>query len=141
MIKCPFCSQEIINRQKIFETESEYVFYNIRNSNKGRCLVIPKRHIASLDEMTDEELISFFKTVRLVAQKLKDYLSPAGINYGLNEGDRAGQTIKHMHFHIIPRFDNDSFPHFHLFHGDKNLEKDLTLKEIKLLRDEFTKIF
>jgi diadenosine tetraphosphate (Ap4A) HIT family hydrolase len=46
MKKCPFCDSEIINRQKVYETKNELVFYNLKpGKNHGRCVVFPKRHV------------------------------------------------------------------------------------------------
>lgn len=127
--------------QKLFETESEYVLYSIRKSTKGRCVVIPKRHAVSIRELTESETASLFNTVRIVSAKLNDYLKPAGFNYGFNEGEIAGQTIEHLHFHIIPRFEGDNLPEFHLFHGDPKIKKNLPEEDYKSLIEEFRQLF
>ena len=56
MMECIFCDQEKIKSQILYETDTEFVVYNIRKSNRGRLMVIPKRHISSIREMTHKEL-------------------------------------------------------------------------------------
>jgi histidine triad (HIT) family protein len=141
MENCPFCIPEVIKRQKLFETESEYVLYNLRKTNRGRCLVVPKRHVGNIRELSDSELASLIKTVSIVSGRLKDYLNPAGINYGFNEGEIAGQVVPHFHFHILPRFNDDKVLQYHLFHGDPKTKGDWDETELSNLVSEFKKIF
>lgn len=141
MSNCPFCNQKIIEKQKIFETDSEYVLYNIRKTNKGRCLVVPKRHVGNIRELSDTEIGSLIRTVSLVSGKLKTHLNPAGINYGFNEGEIAGQVVPHFHFHILPRFKDDKVLQYHLFHGDPKFKGDWNEVELSGLVSEFKKVF
>jgi len=140
-MSCVFCNKAILERQKLYETNTECVLYNIRKSNRGRCVVVPKRHVSSIRELSDKEIASFFQTVRLVASKLSEYLKPAGINYGLNEGEKAGQTIEHLHFHIIPRFKDDKLPEFHIFHGNPKIKQNWPEEKYLSLVKEFEKLF
>lgn len=138
---CPFCNPRIIEKQKIFETDSEYVFYNIRKGNKGRCLVVPKRHVENIRNLSKKEIDGLFKTVQNVSKIISDYLKPDGINYGFNEGKRAGQMVSHFHVHILPRFGADLMPEYHLFHEDPRNDIDLSSEELDKLVSEFKKIF
>ncbi|NQU77563.1 HIT family protein [Candidatus Falkowbacteria bacterium] len=139
-MNCPFCDKEIIATQKIYETQTEYVIYNIRPANKGHCLVVPKRHVQNITQLTDEEAASLIKTVKYIYKKLKEHLNPVGFNNGFNDGEYAGQTVEHFHFHIIPRFKNDNLPEFHLFHRDPKTKRNFSDEEIKPFVEEFRKI-
>lgn len=139
--KCPFCDSEIIATQTIFETENEHVFYNLSPKTKGQCLVVPKRHVENVRELNDKEAQSFFQTVKMVSEKLNKHLSPQGFNYGFNEGAKAGQTVFHLHFHIMPRYDDDGVETFHVFHRRPEDKKFLTPEEIKPFVDEFKALF
>ena len=130
---CPFCDVSVIERQKIWETEQEIVLYNIRPANKGQCLVAPKRHVTSIHDLPDDEVKSLFQTVKRVAGKLKQYLNPTGFNYGFNEGSYAGQSVMHLHFHVLPRFEGDAVMRHHLFHRKKEDKRNLTLEELTSL--------
>jgi diadenosine tetraphosphate (Ap4A) HIT family hydrolase len=140
-MKCPFCDEDNVSRHKIYETATEYVVYSIRPANKGQCLVVPKRHVVSVSGLGEEEAGSLFRTVRHVSRILKDYLEPDGFNYGLNEGKIAGQTIDHLHFHIMPRFAGDVLPGFHIFHRDPARKQDLSPAEMDTSVSEFRKVF
>lgn len=140
-MNCPFCDQLNIRKQLLAETATEYVLYNIRKTNKGRCLVIPKRHVRTIRDLTDKELQGLMRTVQWVSEKLNSYLHPAGINYGFNEGGKAGQEIDHFHFHILPRYENDIVPEFHIFHHNRKLRQNYPDEEFRALVKEFQKIF
>jgi histidine triad (HIT) family protein len=71
---CPFCNQENYNKQKIYETENEIVLYNLSPRTKGQCLVIPKRHVVGVRELSEEEAMSLMRTVKFVSEKLNAYL-------------------------------------------------------------------
>jgi len=139
---CPFCNKNNIEKHKINETKSEYVLYNIRKSNKGRCLVVPKRHVSNIRELTDKEAESLIVTAKYVSRVLNNYLKPEGFNYGFNEGTIAGQEVEHLHFHILPRFKGDKklHPRFHVFHSSLP-KKNWSEKEYKALVKEFSRIF
>lgn len=134
---CPFCDEKITGTQKIYETDSEFVLYNLSPANRGQCLVIPKRHVANVRELTDKEAASLFKTVKYVAQKLEEYLSPERFNYGFNESAYSGQTVFHFHFHILPRFLDDSMQKYHLFHRNPEAKLKLSEEEMQKAVEEF----
>ena len=140
-MNCPFCDKENIEKQKIYETETEYVLYNIRPANKGQCLIIPKKHVSNIRELSDEETASLFKTAKFVSSKLNEYIKPDGFNYGINEGECAGQTIEHLHLHIIPRICDDKLQEFHLFHREPSTKRNLSEEELKPFVEEFKKLF
>lgn len=138
---CPFCTPNTIQRQVIFETPLEWVLYNIRQANPGRCLVVPKRHVTHLRALDAQEAASLFVTVQRVSGILQSYLQPDGINYGFNEGRVAGQMVEHFHFHILPRFADDSHPKHHLFHAPPDAKKDLNNDELEKRVAEFRDVF
>ncbi|MBE9580013.1 MAG: HIT domain-containing protein [Proteobacteria bacterium] len=75
----------------------------------GHLLVAPKRHIASLDDLTLEEMSDLLKTVRDSTGILKKAMNPDGFNVGLNLGVVAGAGVEqHLHFHIVPRWHGDT---------------------------------
>lgn len=138
---CIFCDNQIINQGMIYSTNSEYVLYSIRRSNVGRVLVIPRRHVTKIRNMHDNEIKNFFMTIKHVSEILNKELKPVGFNYGLNEGSIAGQTKDHLHFHIIPRFEGDGLMKFHLFHGDKRIQKNLDEDKYSSLVNKFQALF
>jgi len=75
--------------------------------SKGHTLVVPKRHVVSLWEMTSEEYMDAFDLVRQVKEVLEKMFTPQGFNVGVNCGETAGQSVSHVHIHVIPRYTGD----------------------------------
>ena len=73
----------------------------------GHTLIIPKRHLGSLFEATDEERSALFGLLGVVRERLLQELKPDGFNIGINDGAAAGQTVMHLHIHLIPRYAGD----------------------------------
>lgn len=73
----------------------------------GHTLIIPKRHIASVFEATAGEWMEFLVLLDLARHELDEELRPDGYNIGINDGSAAGQTVPHLHLHLIPRFRGD----------------------------------
>jgi diadenosine tetraphosphate (Ap4A) HIT family hydrolase len=73
----------------------------------GHTLVVPHRQVATWFEATREEQHALLDLVDEVKRQLDAELSPAGYNVGFNAGRAAGQTVWHLHVHVIPRFDGD----------------------------------
>jgi diadenosine tetraphosphate (Ap4A) HIT family hydrolase len=73
----------------------------------GHALVIPKRHVATIFDLTSEEYLDLWTLVRDVRNAAADDYGVRDFNIGLNDGERAGQTVMHAHIHIIPRRSGD----------------------------------
>ena len=109
-MSCPFCDQEVLGKQCFFETENEHVIQNKIPIVPGHVLVIPKRHVSSIQELNEDEIKSLFNTVKLVSKKIKEHYSEEGFNVAFNDGTCAGQTVPHLHVHILSRKPNDMNP-------------------------------
>lgn len=105
-IFCQIVSGEIPS-YKVYEDEKTLAFLDITPVNPGHTLVIPKAHYQDLGDIPDTELADLIVKVKEISRLLKDKLGFAGYNVTENNGVSAGQTIPHLHFHIIPRHDND----------------------------------
>jgi diadenosine tetraphosphate (Ap4A) HIT family hydrolase len=100
---CLFCA--IPN--PILENDLAYAIFDKYPVNPGHLLIIPKRHIASLFEATVAERAALFKLLQQGRELLRQQYQPDGFNIGINDGTAAGQTVMHLHIHLIPRFDGD----------------------------------
>jgi ATP adenylyltransferase len=77
--------------------------------NNGHLMAAPRRHVASLELLTRDELIDLSTIVAATVQRLRIAYKPAGLNVGLNLGRAAGAGIAdHMHWHLVPRWDGDN---------------------------------
>lgn len=109
MEDCIFCkiAQGEMESEKIFETENTFSFLDINPRSPGHSLVIPKKHVETLTDLSDDLVGEIFATVKKVENRLKDSLNPDGFTIGINDGKAAGQEVPHLHVNIIPRFEDD----------------------------------
>lgn len=105
LTSCVFCS---LPQERIIDSNA--LAMTIRDAypiSPGHTLIIPKRHVASFFEITSEERNAMLSLLDKAASGLKAELHPAGYNIGINDGAAAGQTVPHLHMHLIPRFAAD----------------------------------
>lgn len=106
---CIFC--KIINKEipnyTVFEDENVLAFLDIFPHAVGHTVVIPKVHAHDLTELSDELIVSLFSAVKKVQQKLQTGLNPEGFTVGWNHGEAGGQTVPHLHVHVLPRWSID----------------------------------
>jgi ATP adenylyltransferase len=110
---CIFCEKprEDKDRENLILLRSErgFVVMNLYPYNNGHLMVVPYRHVFSLTDLHDDELLDIMKLTQLCISSLKKVLMPEGFNIGLNIGKVAGAGIEeHLHFHIIPRWVGDT---------------------------------
>jgi len=108
-MECIFCN---INDRKseaeiIFEDEHILAFLDIQPVNYGHTLVIPKKHYDNFLTVPKDELDKITHATQFIAGVVKRSLNADGFNIISNNGQSAGQSVFHFHFHIIPRFKND----------------------------------
>jgi len=111
---CVFC--KIITGEipsyKIYEDDQVFAFLDIKPVHPGHTLVISKKHVANLEEISETDLQAVILTVKKIGQMLKNKLGVLGYNVSLNNDPVAGQEIPHLHFHIIPRKIHDGLKLF-----------------------------
>jgi len=105
-IFCKIVSGEIPS-SKIYEDEKVLAFLDINPANKGHCVVIPKEHYENIFDISDDALKEIIAAVKKTASAVNKAANCDGINILQNNNKAAGQLVSHIHFHIIPRFEND----------------------------------
>lgn len=103
---CVFCAiaANEIPSFKVYEDDLVLAYLDINPFSKGHTLVIPKEHSSGLLDTSDETLAALVARVKKVASHLKATLPCDGFNILQNNGEAAGQTVMHIHFHIVPRY-------------------------------------
>lgn len=77
--------------------------------NNGHLLVAPWRHVAGLEDLTEEEMSDLMKKMQMCVKILRRLMHPDGFNVGLNLGGAAGAGVEsHLHFHVVPRWEGDT---------------------------------
>jgi len=107
----PFCSKELIAKQIYFESKHINVLYNIHPILPGHSLLVPKRHVENIGELSEEEWKDILKALDKVLPVLLKLYSKGSSSYNLsfNVGPYSGRVISHLHMHIVPRWKNDPF--------------------------------
>ena len=108
---------------KVCETEQTLAFMDVMPQSEGHVLVVPKEPAANIHDVSDEGLAACMRTVKRVAAAVKDALKPDGMLIAQFNGAAAGQTVEHIHFHVIPRWgDVPLKPHGRVRADDAQLE-------------------
>jgi ATP adenylyltransferase len=112
---CVFCAYAEADESAFREghilvaTEHAYVVQNRYPFTAGHLLVVPRRHEAELEGLTEREHDELFRLTRSAATRLQKAVSAQAVNIGLNLGRAAGAGIaEHLHVHIVPRWDGDT---------------------------------
>ena len=103
---CPFCSPG--PDDIVLDNEYSYARFDLNPVSSGHMLIIPKRHIQSIFETTASERTDLWDLISKAKHLLDEKFSPDGYNIGVNDGQSAGQSIMHLHIHIIPRYHGDT---------------------------------
>jgi diadenosine tetraphosphate (Ap4A) HIT family hydrolase len=101
---CIFCQ---LDRTPLAESRQSVGFLDSFPVAKGHALIVPRRHVVTIWEMTPEEYADAFALVREIKDLLQKQFDPQGFNVGVNCGEAAGQSVWHAHIHIIPRYTGD----------------------------------
>ena len=110
---CKIVRGEIPGRKLVTENETTFGTLDGYPVGRGHTLIVPKRHVASFFETTEQERDDIFRGLfearQVIERQLEkhEYPKPDGYNIGINDGRAAGRTVDHLHVHLIPRYDGD----------------------------------
>lgn len=104
--ECVFCSLES-GKELITETATAIAFLDSYPVNPGHTLIIPKRHVADYFELSIHEQRALWLVVNRCKTIIQKRYNPEGFNVGINVGEAAGQSVFHVHIHLIPRYKGD----------------------------------
>ena len=105
-MSCPFCDPDV---SRIFY-DDDPMFLCLWDGfpvSSGHALVIPRRHVATWFDATTQEQASLLKGIEIAKKEIEKQYQPDGFNIGINVGEAAGQTVSHLHVHLIPRYTGD----------------------------------
>jgi len=112
--ECIFCKiiSGAIPSRKVYENEGCYAFMDIAPFEKGHTLVVPKHHVQLLTDLPEELLTQLILATQKIAAQILQRMPCDGFNILQNNGLCATQTVPHVHFHVIPRWNNKA-PQWH----------------------------
>jgi diadenosine tetraphosphate (Ap4A) HIT family hydrolase len=104
-LNCTFCN--IDKDRIILENEIAFAVYDVFPVSKGHMLIILKKHINNYFEADEDTKKQLWKLVDECKEMADKKYAPQGYNIGINCGEAAGQTVMHLHIHLIPRYSGD----------------------------------
>ena len=104
----PGFQSPFVDKPRLLENEVGFVIFDGFPVSEGHCLIIPKRVYSSYFDSTPDELIGLHRLVVDTKLLLDQKFKPDGYNIGINCGEHSGQTVPHVHIHLIPRYEGDT---------------------------------
>ena len=108
-MSCIFC--RIVNGEipaEVVAREPEVTaFLDVQPLADGHVLLVPRAHVPQVEDLEPEQAEALFRAVVRLAGPVREAVDAAGTTIGINNGDATGQTIPHVHVHIVPRWEND----------------------------------
>lgn len=105
---CFFCDIQKNNKKnKIFENDFFFSRFDNYPVSKGHALVITKKHLSSFFDLNEKELAAMNEVLKRTKDFVDKKFNPDGYNIGINEKEAGGQSINHLHVHLIPRYRGD----------------------------------
>lgn len=106
---CIFCkiANGEIPSKTLYEDEDFRVILDLGPATRGHALILPKEHADDLYGLPDETAAKVLVLAKKLATRMTERLKCDGLNIVQNNGEAAGQTVKHFHMHLIPRYTDD----------------------------------
>jgi len=104
---CIFSSQDYWKKCRAIENEFFVAQFDPNPVAKGHMTIVSKRHVESFFDLTEKEVLAGFSLIEKAKTLVDKKFSPDAYTIGLNNGKAAGQTIFHLHIHLIPRYTSD----------------------------------
>ena len=108
-MNCIFCriASGDIPAEVVAQDEHTVAFLDVQPLADGHVLVVPRAHVARVEDLDAETAAALFKAVHRLAGPVREGLGAAATTIGINNGEASGQTIPHVHVHIVPRWPHD----------------------------------
>lgn len=107
-MQCSYCDDPVVKERAIVRTAHSFAFPTFIPIVPGHVLVAPLRCVALIEDLTPEELADFFALRLRMKAALTKAFGAEGFNYAWNEGKLAGQSVPHLHLHMLPRKTGDT---------------------------------
>ena len=103
---CPFCN--LSSEHYLDQNDVGFVVRDLFPVNPGHTLIIPKRHVGSFFMLARDEVDGLWQLMGRAKAQIDEAFAPVDYNIGINDGPHAGQTVPHVHIHLMPRYLNDT---------------------------------
>lgn len=121
MADCIFCRivRGEVPARKVYEDESAMAFLDAFPLARGHTLVVPRAHVARVEELGDQEAKAVFAAVHKLTGRVAKAAGAQGATIAVNDGKEAGQEVPHVHVHIVPRFAGDKAGPIHALEWER----------------------
>jgi len=120
----------------LFRGEKAFVIMNAYPYNNAHLMVLPKRHVANIEDLSEEEITEMMVLVQRATKSLRKIYKPDGFNIGINMGKAAGAGVEaHIHIHIVPRWNGDT--NFMTVIGDVRVIPEDLISSYKKIKENF----
>lgn len=132
MDECIFCKiiRGDIPNYTVYEDNNILAFLDIFPHVKGHVVIIPKKHVTTLEEMDEKQWKDISIGIKEALNRINDILKPDGCNVGINNKEEAGQVVPHVHWHILPRYKDDNGGSIHSIVNNANKEEVQKIAEM-----------
>ena len=107
MIDDPIFQSPFLDKPRLLENDIGFVIFDGFPVSEGHCLIVPKRVYSNYFDSTPDEMIGLHHLMVETKLHLDQKFKPDGYNIGNNCGEHSGQTVPHVHIHLIPRYKGD----------------------------------
>lgn len=104
---CPLCEEVETGGGIVVDADTAVSLLDKHPVSPGHCLILPRRHIDSVWELSREDVMALYEVMAETQHIVRSRFEPDGYNIGVNAGKAAGQSIDHLHIHLIPRYFGD----------------------------------
>lgn len=106
---CVFCKiiAGEIPSTTVYEDDDFKAILDVNPAARGHVIILPKKHAANIFELEDEDAAKVFPIAKKIASAVKKTYDCDGVNILQNNGEAAGQTVFHLHVHVVPRYYDD----------------------------------
>ena len=134
---CVFCRiiRGELDSAAIYEDESTLAFMNLRQSNEGHVLVVPRNHVEQIYDLDEATASALAGTVCKVARAVRRVYSPDGLSIWQSNGPAAFQEVPHVHWHVIPRYTDDGLLVVYPKEVAGRARREYTLQSLKNIAD------
>ena len=114
---CIFCRiiRDELPSYRVYEDENTLAFLDINPAAPGHTLIIPKTHVAQVEDMTGEDTEALFRTLHKLVDPIQRAFNTPASTILVNNGKNANQVVPHVHIHVIPRKHMDRLSNVHNF--------------------------
>ncbi|XP_019250434.1 PREDICTED: bifunctional bis(5'-adenosyl)-triphosphatase/adenylylsulfatase FHIT [Nicotiana attenuata] len=149
-----FGPYKIDKKEVFYSTDLSYALVNLRPLLPGHVLVCPRREVKRFADLTADETSDLWLTAQKVGKQLESYHKASSLTFAIQDGPQAGQTVPHVHVHIIPRKSGDFEKNDEIYDAldvkEKEMKqsldldkerKDRSIEEMAEEADEYRKLF